>query len=587
MIQWLVSLLVGVAEVERLTLDGGEWKLLPRGSKKIRTSTVPDADLRISHYCIAYTVQSIFSHLLKICCAMGHTVSTSTARKRVGNPGCGRATLQCPCLGFALPASGPLARGFVGCLRLLCCAATTVTMARGSSYQKRPAPGSKPSYHQHANTSNKNNPKRGAPGILLTCETGRDGKAKREGLAMLQQDWDWQQQQQQRGSSQSTRSATTEDGSAPAAATTTTTTDTSSIAIPATTTSSQRLDEELDQLQQRHRQQNSPRSNNQGRPSPPFQVYETGCKGTVFVLCTGSRLLVPPRKTNPNSISTNPDKDDDNNNNDDDDDDVVAAQTVHTHGTGGGPDDDYRDDTAMPNKKLKPTKSEPDKQQPVETAIVDPLSDTTREALVSHTTTTRDNTDDDTDVGVEWDPLEVVGRIVADLECDKPMRITSRFITRMIPIQASCYSSVEDIQHAVANLIERALRLSKQSKQQPTTTTTFAIQEKRRFCGHLTHDQIIDAVASVVSKATVDHPWKVNLNQPDYTIWIDICKTVAGVSIIPASQLHPKNFNVAERKDAVAEAARAAEDAAAVEPATGTATTSTNAAAAAVTVDKM
>ena len=47
--------------------------------------------------------------------------------------------------------------------------------------------GQKRQYHNSSGHSGKSKwqPKRGGPGIILTCETGRDFKAKREGLEIL------------------------------------------------------------------------------------------------------------------------------------------------------------------------------------------------------------------------------------------------------------------------------------------------------------------------------------------------------------------------------------------------------------------
>jgi tRNA(Ser,Leu) C12 N-acetylase TAN1 len=79
---------------------------------------------------------------------------------------------------------------------------------------------------------------------------------------------------------------------------------------------------------------------------------------------------------------------------------------------------------------------------------------------------------------------------------------------------------------------------------------------KRRNCGHVTRDQIIDTVGGVVEQATKEDPWKVNLRQPDYTVWIEICKTLTGVSIFPSSvQNMSRNFNLAEIREQVGVAA--------------------------------
>ena len=134
---------------------------------------------------------------------------------------------------------------------------------------------------------------------------------------------------------------------------------------------------------------------------------------------------------------------------------------------------------------------------------------------------------------------------------------SSRFITRMVPVQATCFSGVEEIRHVVEYLVTLALQELPSSQENSnddlTKTTTFAIQAKLRICGHLKRTQIIDEVAKQVVQSAPR--WKVNLSDPDFTILIEVCKNIAGISVIPSSHLRStstRNFNLAELRTTIA-----------------------------------
>jgi tRNA acetyltransferase TAN1 len=343
---------------------------------------------------------------------------------------------------------------------------------------------------QHAH----NNPRRGAAGILLTCDTGREAKARREGLAILQQDWE-----QNYVATPSSPSNVTipHDEAQPSA----------------TKPSSDSLDAELEQLR---------RTNT---VAPSFAVYETGCKGTVFILCTASRPIVPPRlKSDTGGVDPNPAK----------------KPKLDTPA----------EDTAPSPPSVTEGKTNEEAQ-----AANGDLAHGSIQTRAACASVSR----------ADWNPFDVVRRVVRDMENGANTLTSSRFITRMIPIQASCYTSIEDIQYAVEKLLEPIVTM--QAKQATTGSSTastariptFAVQEKRRFCGHIKHDQIVDAIGAVVDRVT--NGWKVNLTLPDYTIWIEVCKNVTGVSIVPLHNLKPKNFNLAEFRDSLAAAAAAVEPA--------------------------
>lgn len=75
---------------------------------------------------------------------------------------------------------------------------------------------------------------------------------------------------------------------------------------------------------------------------------------------------------------------------------------------------------------------------------------------------------------------------------------------------------------------------------------TFKVEIKRRLCAHLTRDQVIEAITPVVLGGLgQDLKFSVNLSDPDFSIRIETCKTLCGISILPRESWY-KNFNLAE-----------------------------------------
>jgi tRNA(Ser,Leu) C12 N-acetylase TAN1 len=325
------------------------------------------------------------------------------------------------------------------------------------------------------------NPPRGAPGILMTCETMRERKCQQEGLDILRHYWDSHDKVAAEADSEST----------PA---------------PAESAKPQSLEEEIEALK---------KANKKPAADDPFGIYETGCRGTVFVLCTLPGCpLIPPIQ--PMSI-----------------DGTVHQKKSAENEAGDVPAKKQRLESGSGSNAHKDDGSE---QPPVNHAsIANPV----------------------------WDPLYAVRSIVQDLEQSVSAPSTaiqsgipsSRFVTRMIPIQATCFASLDEIQQTVRALLDQAVE-ALPAKSPETPPPTFCVNVKRRNCGHLTREAIIDTVVEVVDQATKAEPWKVNLRQADYNIWIEICKTLTGVSIIPSSfQSMSRNFNLAEIRERVGVAA--------------------------------
>jgi len=185
------------------------------------------------------------------------------------------------------------------------------------------------------------------------------------------------------------------------------------------------------------------------------------------------------------------------------------------------------------------------------------------------------------------DPVEILEMIMQDLKfpdtCRDEPSPRSRFVTRMIPLQTTCFTSMDEIQPKLRQLLSmhmiphgtKAYQLRQQTDHSKTPLPTFKVEFRRRYCNHITRDSFIDWVIQSLStliqetfgdfmnhKLTlqlnddydssekdptqiVNTLFKVDLNQPDFTIMIEICKNICGISIIK-DMWKFNNFNLIE-----------------------------------------
>lgn len=284
--------------------------------------------------------------------------------------------------------------------------------------------------------------RRGAPGVLFTCEVGRERKCQHQGREILQDYWE--------------RSIDKKSDDKPNLS----------------------LDEELAQLKKQR-----------GGDELPFRVADTGCKGTVFLLCKLEESYLIPKPA-------------------------------------PAPADEESDSSESSHKRAKTDEAAPSSQQ---TAAADATqkSDSTR-------------------IEPCWDPMVTIKQVFEDLKQETSTKdvpapknfLASRFVTRMIPIQASCNASVEDLASTVKVLLDR---LDKSGK------ATYSIVCKRRHNEYLKRDNIINAIVPQVQASARD--WTVNLKEPDYTIHVEVCKNLCGVSIFSSEYLaNLGNFNLQEAR---------------------------------------
>lgn len=327
--------------------------------------------------------------------------------------------------------------------------------------------------------NHKRNPRRGPPGVLLTCERGREAKCTREGLDILRYYLSHQSDNKTTESSVEKKKELTLD---------------EEIAmLQKGATSDQVLDGKTES------QQNE-------RQSKAFTVYDTGCGGTVVVMCTlpGS-ALIPLIRT-----------------------EWKEANDAKRKAAEDGTEEPNAPKRARLEEDTVGT-AEDDKEVGGTTEIQE-LGDKTRETESNAATP-------------PWDPVDTVDRVLHDLDSSCKTAPSSRFVTRMIPIQATCFPSVEEIRLTAKALIQKYL--------QNKPPSTFAVRVKRRNCCTATRDEIITAVAGQVieMEGCAKNEWKVNLKSPEYTILVEVCQTLCGITIVKECAAY-RNFNLLEIREA-------------------------------------
>jgi len=410
------------------------------------------------------------------------------------------------------------------------------------------------------------------PGILWTCETGRERKCYREGLDILRHYWD---EMPMKAEDTTTAGATADRERRRNAAGEDDRTEEKRGEREEKKTQLLSFEEELSALKGDEdddvaggfdgKKKRSGERNGQGRNEFPFfERYDTGVSGTVFVLCTQPecrlRVLPPPpppkQTTTPTASASGQEEEEEK-----------AKKGAH-----GDSDNDQSNNEASVEKHQAVT--------------------------VASTHEGKDDVGGDSsnsDAVRCWDPVATVLAVIRDIQRERqsrrgreaaeavsdavrapppPPAPSSRFVLKMIPIQATCFADKDEIAGTFRALFARdaakiAASVAASSTKCDATdgeqnnggsgkgkrVVTFAIQAKRRHCSHLTRQELIDIVAGEVPGGTGaaanggnnDDPfeWRVDLRHPDVAIVVEVCRTVCGMSILRASDVTLK-FNLAE-----------------------------------------
>lgn len=360
----------------------------------------------------------------------------------------------------------------------------------------------------HSKSHRFKNPRRGPPGILLFCETGREKKCIAEGMEILTHYYNKIQNQSDDGSS-----------------------DTKSKDNNKKVLS---LEEEIQMIKKE-------------KKGAPFQVYDTGCKGVVFFMCTSKHcntIVQQPQNQLNNPETSN---------------DISSIQV-----------DDIDKDTSVQENIVD------GKRKQIDDKIQDSLQQQKKQKTLSDNNQIPNNNDN----SIIWDPITTIQTIVQDIRNNDSSAPRSRFVTKMIPIQATCFANTQEIAEAVRLLLKRFLmpygiQFAKTKmndfKRNQKTIPTFKIEFRRRFCSHMKREDVISIVANAVEALTNDY-WNatstfaahvqqednkraegkektvpplfgVDLGNPDFTIIIEICRTLCTMAVVEDAQSY-HHFNL-------------------------------------------
>ena len=175
---------------------------------------------------------------------------------------------------------------------------------------------------------------------------------------------------------------------------------------------------------------------------------------------------------------------------------------------------------------------------------------------------------------IAWDPMTTMTTIMQHLKfpdtCGDEPPPRSRFVTRMIPLQVTCFPSMEEMKPVLQNLLQIhvlpiGIQVYHLLQTNPSTSLpTFKVEFRKRHCNQVTRnvfiDLVIQSLSTLIQEAGInklsvgENPndsqivnslYKVDLTRPDYTIMAEICRNICGISVIQnVSQFH--NFNLME-----------------------------------------
>jgi len=391
--------------------------------------------------------------------------------------------------------------------------------------------------------------KRGGPGVLLTCETFRELKCQREGIDVLQYYMGKEKIDNTNTNQTTTKDDDTNDGSNDGKRKSDGEDDTSN-----NKSDKLDLDQELEQLRQQNSKGKNSGSNQQ---HTDLCVYDTGCRGTVLLLCTlPDCQLIPPITKGNGHVAAEDEAAGDNGTLDD-----VAAEDEAAGDTSALDDKKKRKQDLEKNDDFKESETNQDGGGVVAKSCIDTPSSRQEQTSIDEANNdkvidTKDAVRECVDKGSGWDPVTVIETILkGTTDGTNREAPSSRFVTRMIPLQSTCFASMDEICETTKFLLQRFLyKMEKKQEKDKQTTTTFGIYVKRRSCGHLTTNAIIQSLGAQV--AALAPSWKVDLTAPTVKIWVEICRTTAGVSIFRVnSTLSAKTkFNVVDLRAASAAA---------------------------------
>ncbi|XP_025939108.1 THUMP domain-containing protein 1 [Apteryx rowi] len=120
--------------------------------------------------------------------------------------------------------------------------------------------------------------------------------------------------------------------------------------------------------------------------------------------------------------------------------------------------------------------------------------------------------------GIE--PENLVHHILKDMHTTKKKK--TRVILRMLPISGTCKAFIEDMKKYTETFFEPWFKAPNKG--------TFQIVYKARNNSHMSREEVIKELAGIVGSLNPEN--KVDLNNPQYTIVVEIIKNVCCLSVV-------------------------------------------------------
>ncbi|CEI97352.1 hypothetical protein RMCBS344292_11487 [Rhizopus microsporus] len=121
------------------------------------------------------------------------------------------------------------------------------------------------------------------------------------------------------------------------------------------------------------------------------------------------------------------------------------------------------------------------------------------------------------------EPVNLIHTMLTDMH-EKQLKKT-RYISRYLPIQKTCHANLPEIINTGKQLFPPYFE--QKDDEGKLIVKKFAIVCRIRNCNKLSSKDVITALA-----ATVPEGHKVDLENPDYTIIVEVCQTIAMMSIV-------------------------------------------------------
>jgi len=194
-----------------------------------------------------------------------------------------------------------------------------------------------------------------------------------------------------------------------------------------------------------------------------------------------------------------------------------------------------------------------------------------------------------------WDPITTVQSIIQGIINNDSAATRSRFVSRMIPMQATCYANMEEIKLTATSIINNHLipygikanddyqnddasatvtnTTNNKMKQNEKSLPSFKIEFRKRHCSHIKRNDVIQSVAADIVEASTKEYWNQvhkkddndaalsNENQKqessdtpqlfsvDQTVIIEICQTLCAMSVVKDVKEGFHNFNLIKQEN--------------------------------------